>query len=266
MSDNSFYNDPIANKPSPTADQLANKSVSGKKAYLRKLNWKNEDVYGQYKVNNNDRSYVSPQPEHKFDLWVTEVNYGYSMKGVDATSRYYKKYYPQAYGQLPISVRGTTINEKEYNYLASFIREQQTDVTTDHNNLLLLEIPAAGVSAVGLIESFIGGVQSNGQGIPVAPEFEFSFTVIENLNDYKDTHDDGRSFSEIMLITGNKDTVTLLTDESFQLELMYKGSQDPGDIKPAVNSPKKTPTRSKTGKNNSVNKGTNNTRGRLRAT
>jgi hypothetical protein len=265
MSDNSFYNDPIANKPTPVDNQLINKSVSGKKAYLRKLNSSNKDVYGQNGVNNNGQSYKSPQPEHKFDLWVTEVNYGYSMKGVDATSRYYKKYYPQAYGQLPISVRGTTINEKEYNYLASFIREQQTDVTTDHNNLLLLEIPAAGVNAVGLIESFIGGVQSNGQGIPVAPEFEFSFTVIESLNDYKDTHDDdGKSFSQVMLPLIGGEKVVLITDESFQLELMYKKRQVDGVIKPSTN-PKPAPKRpSKTGKKDSTKNGTRDTRGRVR--
>jgi hypothetical protein len=265
MADTSIYTDSIANKPVPTADQLINKSVAGQKSYLRKLNYNNDDVYGHVGFNNNGGSYIDPQQQEKFDLWVTEVNYGHAMKGIDATSRYYKKYYAQAYHLLPVSVRGTTINEKEYSLLASFIREQQTDLTTDHNNLLLLDIPAAGIKAVGFIESFVGGVQSNNQGIPVAPEFEFSFVVVENLNDYKDTHDDGiRSFSEVMYLTSSKENVVLVTDESFQLQVMYKGAGIPGDIKPAKNPRPPSNTGSTGVANNAINSGTNSSRGGAR--
>ena len=263
MSDVINYRDPIANKPAPTTQETVNDSVAGKKAYLKKLNYDSSDVYGHSGFNNNQSTYIKEQPEQNFDLWVTEVNYGYAMKGINSTSKYYKKYYPQAFAHLPIVVRGTTINEKEYNYLASFIREHQVDLATDYNNLLLLDIPAAGVNAIGLIESFIGGVKSNGQGIPVAPEFEFSFTVISDRTDDKDSHDDGRSFSTVNLYTSTNDNVVLITDENFQLEVMYQNPQPSGSITPSK-APNKTSNKSKVGSKNKVKQGTKNTRGRGR--
>jgi hypothetical protein len=88
---------------------------------------------------------------------------------------------------------------------------------------------------------------------------------VENLNDYKDTHDDGiRSFSEVMYLTSSKENVVLVTDESFQLQVMYKGAGIPGDIKPAKNPRPPSNTGSTGVANNAINSGTNSSRGGAR--
>lgn len=118
----------------------------------------------------------------RFDLWINEVTYGYGTKGIWATSKYYKRYYPQAFDQTPISVKGICRDELEYEELASFIREQQIAMSWRAENLFKLYIPPAGIDMLGTINTFRGGIQAKNKGIPVAPEFEFDFLVIYDLN------------------------------------------------------------------------------------
>ena len=119
----------------------------------------------------------------RFDLWVTEVNYGFSVSGPTAVSQYYRRHYTQAINLTPISVQGICYDENEYDDLASFIREGQVAATTEPKNTFRLFIPGAKVDCIGVVDVFRGGFITNNTGVPVAPKFTFNFIIFKDLKD-----------------------------------------------------------------------------------
>lgn len=128
--------------------------------------------------NNTTASYMS-----RFDLWITEVTYGFMTGGPVATSKYYKRHYTQAFALTPITVTGICYNENEYDDLSAFIREGQVSLSQDPNNVFRLYVPAAKVDVVGAIELMKGGFISDNKGMTVAPKFQFDFLIFIDLND-----------------------------------------------------------------------------------
>lgn len=254
-------------KPAPKDTELIikgpNNYLVGKKSFLRKLNYSSKDIYGHNRVNGpTDLGYINAQRGEKFDLWVTEANTGYGMKGVNATSRYFKKFYPQSYEQKNIVVNGVCVDEAEYNHLASFIREQQVDVTTDHNNLLYLEIPPAGVKAVGVISSFVGGVTTENTGVMVAPTFTFEFFIIKNLNDQFDNNLlNNYGFSKTLKV--NQQNKLILNTGDYSVSRMFSIEGNNQTITQTVPSTKPKPSKNK-GAKGGVKNGAKNTRGKGR--
>jgi hypothetical protein len=119
----------------------------------------------------------------RFDLWVTEVNYGFNVSGPAAVSKYYKRHYTQTINLTPVSVQGICYDENEYDDLASFIREGQVAASTEPKNTFRLFIPAAKVDCLGVVGGFKGGFISNNSGVPVAPQFQFDFVIFKDLKD-----------------------------------------------------------------------------------
>lgn len=187
-------------------------------------------------VQGSDLEYTIPQQNEKFELWITEVNYGYGINGQFATSRLYNKFYPQYFTKNPIQVKGICKDEVEYNKLATFIRQQQVNVTIDYNNLFVLEIPAAAIRCFGVVDNFVAGVSSEDVGIPVAPEFNFNFIVFRDLNDPKDSilTESKASFSTLY----NRDRNIIINDDA-QLPAIFSTKAIGGDVKPQV--PKTVP-------------------------
>lgn len=248
------------NKPQPTKEQLINEKAIGK-AFLKRISYGT----GSYPTGSNGfnvsasdnkadyAKFTSPQDTTQFDLWITEVLYGYQLIGSNAASRFYNKFYPQYFRKNPIQVKGVSRDETEYNALAKFIREQQVNATIDHNNLFLLEIPGAGIRAIGAIPSFQAGIDAQNQGIPVAPEFSFEFVVFRDLTDIVDSNFDygNASFSSFQKNNGRE----IVDDPT--LPAIY--SKDKGSIKPF--NPSKRPLASSTNPTEGINNGTNGARG-----
>lgn len=120
---------------------------------------------------------------NRFDLWITEASYGYSTIGPSAVSKYYSRTYTHSFRLTPASIKGICRDENEYDDLGDFIREGQIAVSRDHRNVFRLYIPGAKIDYIGVIESFQGGFNANNRGIPLAPRFEFDFTIFKDLND-----------------------------------------------------------------------------------
>ena len=119
----------------------------------------------------------------RFDLWITEATYGYSVAGPTAVSKYYTRTYTHSFKLTPANIKGRCRDENEYDDLADFIREGQIKVSQNPENLFRLYIPGAKIDYLGVIEVFRGGFDANNKGVPVAPEFEFDFTIFKDLND-----------------------------------------------------------------------------------
>lgn len=191
-------------------------SVSGET--LKTINYSNQDL----------SPYTISQTISTFDLWVTEVNFGYGITGRTAASQYYNKFYSQYYRKNPIQVKGICKNEIEYNELATFIRKQQVNVTADSNNMLQLEVPGGGINAIGIIPNFNGGVDSKKQGIPIAPDFVFDFIVVRDLTDKKDSSQIKDEY-QISYFTNNN-PLTSINDVPTRYAIYSKNSD--GGFKP----------------------------------
>jgi hypothetical protein len=131
----------------------------------------------------NIRTLNNSTPVSRFDLWVEEVTYGFAVSGPKAASKYYTRYYSQAFNPSPLSVAGICYDENEYDDLADFIREGQVALADEPKNVFRLFIPSAKLDCLGAIDSFVGGFQSNNTGIPVAPKFKFNFIIFKDLRD-----------------------------------------------------------------------------------
>jgi len=249
-------------KEIPKTNELINRSAGERKAFLKRLSYGNYSDVGRGVVafnstasdvaKNNDPKFTMPQNTESFDLWVTEVGYGYGLTGASAASRFYNKFYSQYFRKDPIQVKGVCRDESEYNALAKFIRETQVNATIDHNNLFLLQIPGAGIRCIGLVSAFQAGISVKNQGIPVAPEFNFEFIVFRDLTDaYDAQYSTNAEFSSFT----NTPTVTI--DEGKKIPAVF--STDAGSIKPF--NPKARPTASTTDPTEGLNGGTNGARG-----
>ena len=192
-------------KPSYTTNDMILKRHGAKKSFLKTLNGQktqnlnvsaSREYDGRKGFNSNTGDYYYqkqsyPMTNKQFDIWVTTVNYGYGIVGQEATSQFYNKFYPQRFSRTPISVEGICRHEMEYNELSRFVRENQVNATVDHNNLMLLDIPFAGIRCIGLIPEIDAGVAVENNGIPLAPTFVFNFLVLRDLKDQND-----KNFSE----------------------------------------------------------------------
>jgi hypothetical protein len=119
----------------------------------------------------------------RFDLWITEAKYGYSAIGPSAVSKYYSRTYTHSFKLTPASIQGVCRDENEYDDLGDFIREGQIAASQNHENVFRLYIPGAKIDYIGMIEDFQGGFNANNRGIPLAPKFNFDFTIFKDLND-----------------------------------------------------------------------------------
>jgi len=119
----------------------------------------------------------------RFDIWITEAKYGYSAIGPSAVSKYYTRTYTHSFKLTPANVQGVCRDENEYDDLADFIREGQIASSQNAENVFRLYIPAAKIDYLGVIESFQGGFNAQNKGVPVAPKFNFDFTIFKDLND-----------------------------------------------------------------------------------
>lgn len=187
-------------KPTYTTNDMILKRHGAKKSFLKSLNGQktqklnvsaSPEYDGRKGFNSNTDSYYYkresyPMINKQFDIWVTAVNYGYGVIGQEATSQFYNKFYPQRFSRTPISVEGICRHEMEYNELSRFVRENQVNATIDHNNLMLLDIPFAGIRCIGLIPEIDAGVAVENNGIPLAPTFVFNFLVLRDLKDEND--------------------------------------------------------------------------------
>ena len=248
-------------KITPRQQQLINKNAGERKAFLKKISYGTDSYsqsgqlgFNQAASDNKEeyRKFTLPQDTASFDLWVLEVNYGYGLVGQNAVSRFYNKFYPQYFKRNPFQIKGLCKDEAEYNALAKFIREQQVNATIDHNNLLLLEVPGAGIRSIGMVSAFQAGVSTQNQGIPVAPEFKFEFIVFRDLTDaYDSQYNKNTHFSyftnapSIKINEGEKTPAIFTTDE--------------GSIKPFTPSEKPTPP--KRSPTEGINGGTNGAKG-----
>lgn len=181
-------------KTPPTSSETIQKVTQS--AFLAKVTvpFNNRDINETYAFNSN-RGYannenINTQGENtatssRFDLWVTEVNYGLSVSGPTAISQYYKRHYTQTINLTPISVEGICYDENEYDDLASFIREGQVAATMEPKNTFRLFIPGAKVDCLGVVDVFKGGFITNNTGVPVAPKFTFNFIIFKDLKDNK---------------------------------------------------------------------------------
>lgn len=224
-----------SNKHAPQNNDLINKNAGNKNAVLRTLaagssygivNSKELQRFNYTKESDP----TAPQKVVNFDLWVTEVNYGYGMDGVMATSHFYNRFYAQYFRKDPIKVSGICRHEAEYNALATFIRKQQVNATIDSNNLFELEIPGAGVRAIGVIPNFVGGIISDNTGIPVAPNFQFEFIVLRDLNDPSDSNGAFDS-NDFQISTFFKDPAIQINDTQITYPI-YSPTTGAGPVKP----------------------------------
>ncbi len=250
-------------KKVPTEKDLININAGKRNAFLKKLAFdKYPSANGAFQgrafntsaqdiSKNSDPSYTLPQTTESFDLWVTEINYGYGLTGSNAASRFYNRFYPQYFRKNPIQVKGVCRDEVEYNDLAKFIREQQVNATIDHNNLFLLQIPGGGIRSIGVVSSFQSGISVQNQGIPIAPEFNFEFIVFRDLTDAFDSQYNGNTkFSYFK----NSSTIEIDTGRSPAIF-----STDAGSIKPF--NPKKRPSAPLTDPTDGINGGTDGAKG-----
>ena len=175
----------------------------------------------------------------RFDLWVTEVNYGFSVSGPTAISQYYRRHYTQSINLTPISVKGVCSDENEYDDLASFIREGQVAATAEPKNTFRLFIPGAKVDCIGVVDVFRGGFITNNTGVPVAPKFEFNFIIFKDLKD-KIQNFGRNSISTVIKgqsnqsgIPGNANAYKTYKDDYIVAQLMDTGLNKPS--KPEVN-------------------------------
>jgi hypothetical protein len=123
---------------------------------------------------------------------------------------------------------------------------------------MLLEVPASGIRCIGLIPSFKGGIETQNSGIPIAPEYNFEFIVLRDLNDTNDTafNDELMEFSKAI----NQPKQQRINDD-FSLPAMFSVNLKGGDIK-SNSGAKTTPTGSnKNGAQNQVKSGTQRANG-----
>lgn len=257
-----------SDKQRPNTQDLINKNAGTKNATLRTL-----AIGSSYGIvnskdlnsfNSSPQNYLSLSPQQiaNFDLWVTEVNYGYGVDGVTAASHFYNKFYAQYFRKDPIRINGICRHEAEYNALATFIRKQQVNASVDENNLLELEIPGAGIRAIGVIPNFVGGIVSDNTGIPVAPDFQFEFIVFRDLNDPADSN---ASFApgEYQISTFLKDPAIQINDSAVSYAI-YSPSVNNGPVKPfnlEAKKYQKVKWWANSNPNEDVNGGTNGARG-----
>lgn len=135
-------------------------------------------------------------------LWIEDLRLNFSMSGTMGQSRYRKQFYPKAFNQPSMMVRGKMPNQYEYNKLAAFIRESHFDALNQTNRktvsdgtkatfdkkTVTLRIKNAGEGPrpkrnlkgghiVLAFEGYIKNIEAGAEKFQFAPDFQFEFVV-----------------------------------------------------------------------------------------
>jgi hypothetical protein len=86
-------------------------------------------------------------------MWVTDFEMSFSVNGTVGQSRYRRQFFPKSFNQPTINVKGVMPNQKEYNRLASFIRECHFEALTGNQDLYNLKDQQSGRAARGSSQS-----------------------------------------------------------------------------------------------------------------
>lgn len=117
-----------------------------------------------------------------FDLYITEVSYGYSVGGDWHTSKYYSRFYPKSFTYENIRVKGIAIDERDYDDLIEWVRQVQVDIARGATAYMYLQIPSTNLQIWGFIPTMPGKVGVDSP-IPVGIEYSFEFVVIRDISD-----------------------------------------------------------------------------------
>lgn len=133
--------------------------------------------------------YTTPKGKTlQYNMWVMEYSQPHQVSGNSSQARMYKHFYPKSYSPGDIAVTGRVRTQLDYNNLARYIRghhEAMMAVPGGSNlssgsilPLIKLFITAEGINVDGFVKSF----QAGAKRFNVAPEFQFSFTVIKDAH------------------------------------------------------------------------------------
>lgn len=142
-------------------------------------------------------------------LWIEEAQMDFSMSGSAGQSRYRNQFYPKAFNQPVMKVRGRMPNQYEYNKLASFIRESHYDALNQTNRDIGANVIAnptydkktikffiknaggennqpkrnlkGGHLAMGY-QGYIKSIAAGATKFQFAPEFEFEFVIASSID------------------------------------------------------------------------------------
>jgi hypothetical protein len=171
-------------------------------------------------------------------LWVNEIKIDFSLSGTTGQSRYRRQFFPRAFNQPRMIVSGSMPNQKEYNRLASFVREchfaavtgtqdfyankeGQSDkarkgasVSAQTISLLVKDSGPSVVKSAPLhtkgghlplkVEGYITNIRAGATKFNFAPDFEFEFIPAysvmkaDKIGIYEDIEDDGSHVSSWM--------------------------------------------------------------------
>lgn len=119
------------------------------------------------------------------DLYITEINYGYAIEGQDHVSKYYSRFYPTSAVLRDVAVTGLVRDEREYEDLAYWIRNVQSDIARGYISHMGLRVPATGIDIWGHIPNFTVSIGGYGNPVPVAIPFQFNMVIIKDNTDPK---------------------------------------------------------------------------------
>ena len=119
------------------------------------------------------------------DLYVTEVNYGYAIEGEEHTSKYYSRFYPTSAVLRDVTVNGIARDEREYEDLAFWIRNVQSDIARGYISHMGLRVPATGIDIWGHIPMFNVSIGGYGNPVPVGIQYQFRMVIIKDKTDPK---------------------------------------------------------------------------------
>ena len=135
-------------------------------------------------------------------LWIEDLVLNFSMSGTSGQSRYRRQFYPKAFNQPSMMVKGKMPNQFEYNKLAAFIRESHFDALNQTNRrtaedgsqavfdkkTVTLHIKNAGEGSrpkrnikgghiVLAFEGYVKNIEAGARKFQFAPDFQFEFVV-----------------------------------------------------------------------------------------
>lgn len=224
-----------------------NKSYSQRDGYASKeLRILNNSSETGYAVNipgvtaDNDKSWngalIAPFGAY-IKLWITEVQMDFSVTGTVGQSRYRRQFFPKAFNQPKVMVKGVMPNQKEYNRLAAFIRETHFEAVTGNIDLYSAKArqssknkvrSSASLQTISLIikdagqvnkqnplrsvkgghkamqmDGYIKSISAGATQFNFAPEFNFQFVpasskLTGSIGIYEDTLDAGSELSSWM--------------------------------------------------------------------
>jgi hypothetical protein len=157
------------------------------------LNYARPDTGWQVKTPNLDPAstdtwnmmMTNPSGEH-FYLWVEDISIDFTMGGSYGQSRYRRQFFPKAFNQPVMKVKGRAPNQYQYNLLASFMREAHTEsLTSSSDGTIKFVLKGAGRENVKnqsnikgghkplIFEGYLKSIDAGAQKFNYAPEYSF---------------------------------------------------------------------------------------------